>query len=65
MFRVGDEREVAVGQLHHERKQYEDQLLQLVNQQEQILKEREGGYCTVTTAVPSREGLLIYIYYYS
>ncbi|KAL5020443.1 hypothetical protein ScPMuIL_003335 [Solemya velum] len=41
LARVGDEREVAVGQLHHERKRYEDQLLQLVNQQEQILQERE------------------------
>jgi len=40
--RMGDEREKAVGQLHEERKQFEKQVIQLVEQQEKILNEREG-----------------------
>lgn len=42
LFRMGDEKEAVMGQLQTERRQYEKQVLQLVNQQEQILTEREG-----------------------
>ncbi|OWF53304.1 protein hinderin-like [Mizuhopecten yessoensis] len=41
LARVGDEKEKAVGQLHTERNQFEKQVLQLVDQQEKILNERE------------------------
>lgn len=39
---MGDEKEAVMGQLQTERRQYEKQVVQLVNQQEQILTEREG-----------------------
>lgn len=40
---MGDEKEAVMGQLQTERRQYEKQVVQLVNQQEQILTEREGN----------------------
>ncbi|XP_067653605.1 uncharacterized protein [Haliotis asinina] len=41
LAKAGDEKEKVVVQLHQEREQYEQQILQLVAQQEQVLKERE------------------------
>ena len=40
--RVGEEREKAREELENERRDYEQQILKLVEQQEQILKERQG-----------------------
>ncbi|KAL3885475.1 hypothetical protein ACJMK2_025531 [Sinanodonta woodiana] len=41
LARIGEEREKAVEQLHSERDHFDKQLLKLVDQQEQIVKERE------------------------
>ena len=41
--RVGEEREKAREELEKERRDYEQQILKLVEQQEQILKERQGN----------------------
>lgn len=41
LAKMGDEKEAVMGQLQTERRQYEKQVVQLVNQQEQILTERE------------------------
>ncbi|XP_046549288.1 uncharacterized protein LOC124259223 [Haliotis rubra] len=41
LAKAGDEKEKVVVQLHQEREQYEQQILQLVAQQEQVLNERE------------------------
>lgn len=48
---MGDEKEAVMGQLQTERRQYEKQVVQLVNQQEQILTEREGNIykCNIHT----------------
>jgi hypothetical protein len=40
--RVGDEKENCLGQLKNERENFEQQVFTLVQQQEQVLKEREG-----------------------
>lgn len=42
-LRVGEEREKAREELDKERRQYEEQILKLIEQQEQILKERHGN----------------------
>ncbi|XP_061195006.1 protein hinderin-like isoform X1 [Saccostrea echinata] len=41
LAKMGDEKEAVLGQLQTERREYEKQVLQMVNQQEQILQERE------------------------
>ena len=40
--RLGEEKESAERNLEEERRRYEEQILQLVDQQEEILREREG-----------------------
>ncbi|XP_062602695.1 eukaryotic translation initiation factor 3 subunit B-like [Saccostrea cucullata] len=42
LAKMGDEKEAVLGQLQTERREYEKQVIQMVNQQEQILQEREG-----------------------
>jgi len=41
-YRVSEEKETVVQELHGERESYEKQLITMVNQQERILQEREG-----------------------
>ncbi|XP_048236825.1 uncharacterized protein LOC124151633 [Haliotis rufescens] len=41
LAKAGDEKEKVLSQLHEEREQYDQQILQLVAQQEEVLKEKE------------------------
>lgn len=52
VFRVSEEKESAVKELHGEREHYEKQLITMVEQQEKILQEREGWWALFRLKIP-------------